>query len=128
MFTAVDPAYTLQANLVDPQRWNRYAYTRNNPLKYVDSDGRVLVLAGSQSAQDQAMSIANSGLFGQQLVIGSDGVASLKRTSVQGPPTERQGALAGALKTASHHPQTTTITLAEGAPDKHTGHFFNADN
>jgi RHS repeat-associated protein len=26
--------------LSDPQRWNKYAYTRNNPLVYVDPDGR----------------------------------------------------------------------------------------
>jgi hypothetical protein len=32
--------YTWQENLVDPQRWNRYAYVRNNPLRYVDPDGR----------------------------------------------------------------------------------------
>lgn len=39
-FTTIDPAYTSQENLVDPQRWNRYAYVRNNPLRYVDPDGR----------------------------------------------------------------------------------------
>jgi RHS repeat-associated protein len=39
-FTTVDPEMTLDENLVDPQRWNRYAYARNNPLKYVDPDGR----------------------------------------------------------------------------------------
>jgi RHS repeat-associated protein len=39
-FTAVDPVYTWRENLVDPQRWNRYAYGRNNPLRYVDPDGR----------------------------------------------------------------------------------------
>jgi RHS repeat-associated protein len=41
-FTAIDPVYTWQENLVDPQRWNRYAYARNNPLKYVDPDGRAI--------------------------------------------------------------------------------------
>lgn len=41
-FTTVDPLYTWQENLVDPQRWNRYAYARNNPLKYVDPDGKVI--------------------------------------------------------------------------------------
>jgi RHS repeat-associated protein len=41
-FTTVDPAYTWQENLVDPQRWNRYAYARNNPLRYVDPDGRAI--------------------------------------------------------------------------------------
>jgi RHS repeat-associated protein len=39
-FTTVDPVYTWTENLVDPQRWNRYSYVRNNPLKYVDPDGR----------------------------------------------------------------------------------------
>ena len=41
-FTTVDPLYTWQENLVDPQRWNRYAYARNNPLRYVDPDGRAI--------------------------------------------------------------------------------------
>jgi RHS repeat-associated protein len=39
-FTTVDPVYTWTENLVDPQRWNRYSYVRNNPLKYTDPDGR----------------------------------------------------------------------------------------
>ena len=41
-FTTVDPVYTWQENLVDPQRWNRYSYARNNPLRYVDPDGRAI--------------------------------------------------------------------------------------
>lgn len=39
-FTTVDPLYTWNENLLDPQRWNRYSYVRNNPLRYVDPDGR----------------------------------------------------------------------------------------
>ena len=39
-FTTVDPVYTWSENLVDPQRWNRYAYGRNNPLRNIDPDGR----------------------------------------------------------------------------------------
>ena len=39
-FTTVDPVYTWRENLEDPQRWNRYVHTRNNPLRYVDPDGR----------------------------------------------------------------------------------------
>src|ERR1700752_267332 len=39
-FTTTDPAYTWQENILDPQRWTRYAYGRNNPLRYVDPDGR----------------------------------------------------------------------------------------
>jgi len=41
-FTTVDPVYTWKENLVDPQRWNRYVYVRNNPLKYLDPDGRCI--------------------------------------------------------------------------------------
>ena len=39
-FTTVDPFYSWEENLVDPQRWNRYSYVRNNPLRYTDPDGR----------------------------------------------------------------------------------------
>jgi RHS repeat-associated protein len=39
-FTTIDPLMTLDKNVADPQRWNRYAYARNNPLKYIDPDGR----------------------------------------------------------------------------------------
>lgn len=37
-FTTVDPVQ-VTASLVDPQRWNRYSYARNNPLRYVDHQG-----------------------------------------------------------------------------------------
>jgi RHS repeat-associated protein len=43
-FSSVDPIYTWNESLVDPQRWNRYAYVRNNALKYTDPDGRELKL------------------------------------------------------------------------------------
>src|SRR5262245_48511858 len=45
-FTSVDPVVTWGDNLFDPQRWNRYAYVRNSPLRYVDPDGRKLVPQG----------------------------------------------------------------------------------
>jgi len=39
-FTTVDPVLDSTMALVDPQRWNRYAYVRNNPLRFIDPDGR----------------------------------------------------------------------------------------
>jgi RHS repeat-associated protein len=39
-FTTVDPVYNWNANLLNPQRWNRYAYVLNNPLRNIDPDGK----------------------------------------------------------------------------------------
>jgi RHS repeat-associated protein len=39
-FTTVDPLMVIEENLIDPQKWNRYAYVTNNPQRYVDPDGR----------------------------------------------------------------------------------------
>jgi len=41
-FTSIDPVITFDENRVDPQRWNRYSYVRNNPLRYVDPDGKIV--------------------------------------------------------------------------------------
>jgi RHS repeat-associated protein len=40
-FTTPDAPFADQYE-EDPQSWNLYSYTRNNPLKYVDDDGRAL--------------------------------------------------------------------------------------
>jgi RHS repeat-associated protein len=39
-FMTTDPVLNIEAALSDPQRWNRYAYALNNPLRNVDPDGR----------------------------------------------------------------------------------------
>jgi RHS repeat-associated protein len=43
-FLSVDPE-NAGAKKNDPQSWNAYAYSRNNPLKYVDPDGKLYELA-----------------------------------------------------------------------------------
>lgn len=43
-FMQVDPKEASAKRIVDPQQWNRYSYTRNSPLIYVDPDGRELKL------------------------------------------------------------------------------------
>jgi RHS repeat-associated protein len=39
-FTTTDPVVSQKDAVLNPQKWNRYAYGRNNPLRYVDPDGR----------------------------------------------------------------------------------------
>lgn len=70
-FTTVDPLLDIEQALVDPQRWNRYAYALNNPLKFTDPDGRNPVLikllelaqraASSPAAQRAQQAIVNQG-------------------------------------------------------------------
>jgi RHS repeat-associated protein len=43
-FTSVDPIFTTLERLIDPQRLNLYAYTRNNPLKFTDPEGMDLLI------------------------------------------------------------------------------------
>jgi RHS repeat-associated protein len=44
-FLTVDPVLDIESALVDPQRWSRYTYALNNPLKFTDPDGRLPILA-----------------------------------------------------------------------------------
>jgi RHS repeat-associated protein len=39
-FTSIDPMLPNKPHLVNPQRWNLYSYTANNPLMRLDPDGR----------------------------------------------------------------------------------------
>lgn len=58
-FTSADPTFMTKARIGDPQQWNLYAYTRNNPMKYLDPDGRDLVLAGSMNRNDRNYVVQN---------------------------------------------------------------------
>lgn len=60
-FLNIDPAFRdLSFRLEDPQSLNSYAYARNNPLKYVDLDGRepVSVIVGAAFFWTAAASLA----------------------------------------------------------------------
>ena len=45
-FYSPDPDTATPLHLINPQRWNMYAYVLNNPLTYTDSDGRDAVAVG----------------------------------------------------------------------------------
>ena len=44
-FLSVDPSLKIGKNLDNPQRWNRYTYSLNNPVKYFDPDGQDIELS-----------------------------------------------------------------------------------
>lgn len=52
-FMSADPK-PRSARAIDPQRWNRYTYARNNPLQFVDPDGMDIMLAEGLSHKDQS--------------------------------------------------------------------------
>jgi len=59
-FTSVDPVFAT-ASLFNPQSWNGYSYTLNNPLKYVDTDGHIPILAVTAGVGAVAGAIIGAG-------------------------------------------------------------------
>ena len=45
-FNTADPLTNLAGSISRPQRWNRYAYGLNSPLKFLDADGREAKVVG----------------------------------------------------------------------------------
>ena len=52
-FTSTDPIIMAPGRALDPQQINLYAYTRNNPLRFVDPDGETINEPTGLSARDQ---------------------------------------------------------------------------
>ena len=70
---------TIEKNVLDPQRWNRYAYARNNPLRYSDPTGLYTCEGGSDVCKrvDQYVSTLKTSL--DRLDSRSDGYKKIQR-------------------------------------------------
>ncbi len=67
-FTSPDPVLMRDARLVDPQRINLYAHTRNSPLRYVDPSGEdILVIENGPTEGNPvghtAVAVSGYGVF-----------------------------------------------------------------
>jgi RHS repeat-associated protein len=62
-FTTADPDH-VAGSVLDPQSWNAYSYARNNPLTFVDPEGRFFV-ATDNSALEKEFAAIRGWLHGQ---------------------------------------------------------------
>ena len=82
-FVSVDPMSTTVGlkGLSDPQSLNYYAYTQNNPLKYVDPDGRELTLASLPKSEQQTVLGWLHELTSDKLSVSQEGKIEIKNLS-----------------------------------------------
>ena len=121
-FTTIDPVYTWRENLDDAQRWNRYAYVRNNPLRYVDPDGRELAIAIYYSGMTRQTAQAVATMVTQNLT--DAGVKNVTFELTEGAPSVLTRVLYGYLPTPDSHLLELRADR-EGSPrirDKDAGH------
>lgn len=64
-FTSPDPLIFQASMLYDPQRFNSYAYVRNNPLKFVDPKGEEIELRGTEEERKKTLDALRSAVGSQ---------------------------------------------------------------
>jgi RHS repeat-associated protein len=60
-FVSVDPS-SVSVQPLNPQSWNRYNYTYNNPLKFVDHDGKAPNIAIIENGPTQGNPIGHTAI------------------------------------------------------------------
>jgi RHS repeat-associated protein len=129
-FTTTDPVYTWKENLVDPQRWNRYAYGRNNPLRYTDPDGKKIILAPGSSDTFKAefartITYLNTGKVGGLI---AELEARPEVITVKEGISLTDFAYSPGTRTITYNPNSATNTTEGGSQSPALGFLHEADH
>jgi RHS repeat-associated protein len=60
-FTSPDPPL-LDQHIDDPQSWNLYSYSRNNPLRYIDPSGNAIELLGDEEQRKKELALLQASM------------------------------------------------------------------
>jgi RHS repeat-associated protein len=129
-FTSTDPyfpqlecknALCFSGYIGNPQNWNRYTYTRNNPLAFVDSDGEKTELAVGRNTADNP--------FGHISIIINGKVYSYG-TNYNGGPTKDWGANANVFLNAQSGARQTDLIQLNIKPEQEQSlqQYLDANN
>lgn len=132
-FTSPDPVHFQASMLEDPQRFNLYAYVRNNPLRFIDPKGEAIELIGDEEVRRKALQAlkADVGSRAAQYLYENkvetknlDGTSTTKYyvgvlsggPSGKGPAFEKLSSKTAALGAIISDPQIATLRVV-GAAD-----------
>jgi RHS repeat-associated protein len=131
-FTSPDPVKLSKQRMLDPQQWNAYSYSKNNPLAFIDPDGREVrvVLHNSSNFSNQQLRQAARHIA---TVFQDAGVKVVRIQVRTGVVDGLTGALSTSLFGGTHHQDVRQNqvgqvgwTTSPPIPSGNSGHNFNA--
>lgn len=113
-FLSVDPVVDLKAATAGPQLWNRYAYVRNNPLRFVDPNGRLLKTTGTDLDKNRELELVQKNLHQEERAL-----VSLKGSVIVVQPGAKGFSVAfnDLRKLADPNTKVTELHIAQSATE-----------
>ena len=118
-FMSPDPLMILKRKLVDPQQWNMYSYSRNNPLRFMDPTGMYVADCGSgvKNCDKQIQNLDKS----LQNALKSKDPNVVKAAQAYGKLGDANGVNVSLVKVVDpNHPNVTGKTTEQGKTGGYT--------